>query len=106
EIHNPSLLVCFTLPSFKSLPRLWISVGGGEKKRTRPLESSLPSRRRSVHEERSVVGFVSITNGRNYFGGHLWRVFASLLTKLQYPKQLQSFGGIWVLGNVELIHSG
>src|ERR1039458_9884772 len=38
EIHDPSLLVCFTLPSFKSLLRFWISVGGGEKKRTRPLE--------------------------------------------------------------------
>jgi hypothetical protein len=38
EIHDPSLLVCFTLPFFKSLLRLWISVGGGEKKRTRPLE--------------------------------------------------------------------
>src|ERR1035441_8643180 len=69
--------------SFKSLLRLWISVGGGEKKRTRPREIfvAVAPKVRSRRELRSR--FVSITNVRNYFGGHLWRVLGSLLVQSQ-----------------------
>jgi hypothetical protein len=41
---------------------------------------------------------MSNARGRNYFRGHLWRVFGSLLAKMQGQNKLQFSGGSWVLG--------
>jgi hypothetical protein len=92
----PLYLFVLRCPFFKSLLRLWISVGGGEKKRTRPREIfvAVAPKVRSRRELRSR--FVSIANVRNYFRGHLWLVLRAIAGKTAGSKKNFRFsGGSW-----------